>query len=159
MGPCFPSLSVMIGQWLSLCIHSLWSSVIITSSITSLPVYILYGAQWSLHHRRSVQNAWQKMVVELEAEEEIHRWVTSGQTSGRPDSSGRIFRSLSFGLSQDVAKVLNGLTEQQIKQRHVVSHLPSLFLNPFFANHLCLHTCTLNRNWIEPLVSRNNNYM
>jgi predicted secreted Zn-dependent protease len=51
----------------------------------------------------SVQNAWQKMVVELEAEEEIHR-------------------SLSFGLSQDVAKVLNGLTEQQIKQRHAVEN-------------------------------------
>lgn len=49
----------------------------------------------------SVQNAWQKMVVELEAEEEIHR-------------------SLSFGLTQDCAKQLNGYTEQQIKMRHAV---------------------------------------
>ena len=44
------------------------------------------------------------------------------------------FRSLSFGLNQDVAKVLNALTEQQIKQRHAVS-----VLTP---SHLHTHTHT-----------------
>jgi len=49
----------------------------------------------------SLEVAWQRMIAELEAEEEVHR-------------------SLSASLSQDCAKVMKGFTETQIKQREPV---------------------------------------